>query len=197
MWTRPIARTRDSLPRAFERAPWPILTKHRARAGRSFCGGFFQIGDRHEETNIHRAAAAALLTGISVASAVTTHNATMARLARDALNLTSAQQKTAWNDLFTGALNQKTPSGFNATIGAVVLYSVTSAPVTAKAASDVPVLKPYKFAMVSGSCDDRSNRSEDRGSHYPINGSRRAIRAAASDAVRSHLCCFGWLGWPL
>ena len=93
-------------------------------------------------------AAAALLAGISVASAAPTNNATMARPARDALNLTSAQQKMAWNDLYTGALNQKVPTGFTATIGAVVPHSVTSAPVTAKAASDVPALKPYKFAMV-------------------------------------------------
>ena len=93
-------------------------------------------------------AAAALLAGISVASAAPVNHATMAPPARDTLNLTSAQQKLAWDNLYTGALNQKAPAGFTATIGAVVPHGVTSAPVTAKAASDVPALKPYKFAMV-------------------------------------------------
>jgi hypothetical protein len=98
-------------------------------------------------------AAAALLAGISAASAAPTEGAKtpspkMAPLASDTLTLSTAQQKTAWNDLYTGALNQKTPSGFSATIGAIVPHNIVTAPVTAKAANDVPALKPYKFAMV-------------------------------------------------
>jgi len=45
-------------------------------------------------------------------------------------------------------LNQKAPSGFYATIGAVVPNSVTTAPVPGKAAHAVPLLKPYDFTMV-------------------------------------------------
>jgi hypothetical protein len=99
-------------------------------------------------------AAAALLGGISAASAApmegakTPGGAKMAPLASDALTLSTAQRKAAWNDLYTGALNQKTPSGFNAIVGATVPHGIVTAPVTAKAASDVPALGPYKFAMV-------------------------------------------------
>jgi hypothetical protein len=98
-------------------------------------------------------AAAALLGGIAAASAAPmespkTPGAKMAPQASDTLNLTTAQRKTVWDDLYTGALNQKTPSGFNATVGATVPSNIVTAPVTAKAASDVPVLKPYKFAML-------------------------------------------------
>jgi hypothetical protein len=46
------------------------------------------------------------------------------------------------------SLNQRAPSGFNATVGAVVPNGVKIAPVTGKAASDVPALKPYNFAML-------------------------------------------------
>jgi hypothetical protein len=102
-------------------------------------------------------AAAALLAGISAASAAPPENGTMApppaatkmaRPASDTLTLTTAQRKKAWDDLYTGMLNQKTPSGFKATVGAALPNSVTTAPVTAKAAGDVPALQPYKFAMV-------------------------------------------------
>lgn len=93
-------------------------------------------------------AAAALLAGVSVASAAPTVGAKMAPQPSDTLNLNHVQQKTAWNDLYTGAMNQKTPAGFSATIGAKVPGSVTTASVTTKAASDVPALKPYKFAML-------------------------------------------------
>ena len=47
-----------------------------------------------------------------------------------------------------GSLNQKTPSGFNAVAGASMPPTVVTAPVTHKAVSDIPVLKPYTFAMV-------------------------------------------------
>ena len=68
--------------------------------------------------------------------------------AKDTLMLSNAQQKTAWHDLYTKALNQAAPSGFGAAVGAVVPKSVTTAPMPAKAASDVPALKPYNFAML-------------------------------------------------
>lgn len=73
----------------------------------------------------------------------------MAPPVSDTLSLSSAQQKTAWKDLYTGSLNQKAPAGFNAVTGAVVPNTVTTAPVTSKAASDVPALRPYHFAMLA------------------------------------------------
>jgi hypothetical protein len=45
------------------------------------------------------------------------------------------------------SLNQKTPSGFDAMIGAVLPHDVKVAPVTDKAASDVLALKSYDFAV--------------------------------------------------
>jgi hypothetical protein len=48
-------------------------------------------------------AAAVLPAGISAASAASTQNQTMAPLASDTLNLTPAQQKMVWDDLYTGA----------------------------------------------------------------------------------------------
>jgi hypothetical protein len=95
--------------------------------------------------------AALSLAGISAASAATVPNASaatkMAQPASDTLSLSTTQQKTAWNDLYVKSLNQKAPSGFAATMGAVVPSKVKIAPVTGKAASDVPALKSYDFAM--------------------------------------------------
>jgi hypothetical protein len=93
-------------------------------------------------------AAAVLLAGATAVSAAPLAGSKMAPPAKDTLNLTSVQQKTAWNDLHAGALNQKTPAGFSANAGAVLPKSVTTAAMTRKASGDVPALKPYKFAMV-------------------------------------------------
>jgi Protein of unknown function (DUF1236) len=90
-------------------------------------------------------AASVLLAGVTAASA-----ATMAPRASDALNLTSAQQKTAWNDINKSATIQKPPASFNAETGAVVPGTLKIAPVPSKAASDVTALRPYDFAMVQG-----------------------------------------------
>jgi hypothetical protein len=113
-------------------------------------------------------AAAALLAGMSTAMAAPPENGKMAPPpaastntkmapqantkmappANDTLKLSKTEQSKAWHDLYTPSLNQKTPAGFSATVGAAVPSGVVTAPVTAKAASDVPALKPYKFAMV-------------------------------------------------
>jgi hypothetical protein len=66
----------------------------------------------------------------------------------DALKLSDAQRKMAWQDLYMDSLNQDTPAGFNAVVGATVPNTIVIAPVTAQAGSDVPALKPYAFAMV-------------------------------------------------
>ena len=67
--------------------------------------------------------------------------------ANAALTLSDAQRKTALQDLYMDSLNQDTPPGFDAVVGAKVPNTVI-APVTAQAGSDVPALKPYSFAMV-------------------------------------------------
>jgi len=97
-------------------------------------------------------AAALSLAGISAASAANMPNASaatkMAQPASDSLSLSSTQQHAAWKDLYVESLNQNAPSGFKATVGAVMPNGVEIAPVTSKTASDVPALKPYDFAML-------------------------------------------------
>jgi hypothetical protein len=66
----------------------------------------------------------------------------------DALKLSDAQRKMAWQDLYMDSLNQDTPADFSPVVGAAVPNTIVIAPVTAQAGSDVPVLKPYAFAMV-------------------------------------------------
>ena len=98
-------------------------------------------------------AAGLLVAGVSAASAGgmsqsnSTSNSTMSQ---DTLRLTSAQQKMVWNDLHGQATEQKAPSGFNATIGAIVPSTVKTEPVPSKAATSVPALKSFNFAMVNG-----------------------------------------------
>lgn len=95
-------------------------------------------------------AAAVLLAGLSAAAAAGMRSAgtKMAPKAQDTLALSAAQQKTAWKDLYTGNLNQKAPAGFDAKVGAVMPSTVATSSVWIKAATDVPALKPYKFAIV-------------------------------------------------
>jgi hypothetical protein len=101
--------------------------------------------------------AALLLAGVSAASAAPALPSTlaappvkmaakMAPTARDTLNLTGKQQKTAWKDLYMKSLNETAPSGFRVTIGAVVPKNIATGRMTARAAGDVPALKPYRFA---------------------------------------------------
>jgi hypothetical protein len=97
-------------------------------------------------------AAALLLAGVTAASAASMTKSSAAGTAKspasDSLTLSTAQQKTAWSDLYMGSLNQNAPAGFTAAAGAVLPKSVTAAPVTAKAARAVPALRPYDFATV-------------------------------------------------
>lgn len=46
-----------------------------------------------------------------------------------------------------GSWSQPAPPGFNAMVGGVLPTSVATAPVTKKAARDVPALKPYDFSL--------------------------------------------------
>ena len=99
-------------------------------------------------------AAAVLLSGVTAAAAAgmaqSSSSSTMASPASDTLTLTSAQRKTAWNDLHSQAAKQKAPSAFNATVGSVVPSTLKIEPVPSKVASAVPTLRPYDFAMVQG-----------------------------------------------
>jgi hypothetical protein len=97
-------------------------------------------------------AAGLLMAGVSAASAagMSQPNSTMSRPASDTLSLTTTEQKAAWNALHGQATEQKAPSGFNAIVGAVVPSTVKIEPVPSKAASDVPMLKSFDFAMVNG-----------------------------------------------
>lgn len=93
-------------------------------------------------------ASAASAAGMAKSSAKSSAQSSAPPPASDLLTLSSAQQKTAWSDLYMGSLSQKAPAGFTATAGAVLPKSVTAAPVTAKAARAVPALRPYDFATV-------------------------------------------------
>ena len=99
--------------------------------------------------------AAVLLTGVAAASAGEPQSPApndpgvkLSLSPGDSLKLTAAQRKRAWHDLYVTSLNQKTPAGFSATAGAVLPDSVQTAPVTDRAAGDVPALRPYAFAML-------------------------------------------------
>ncbi len=93
-----------------------------------------------------------LLAGVSAASAAGTSqsNSTTAQPASDTLTLTSTQQKTVWNDLHGQATEQKATAGFHATVGSIVPSTVKIEPMPNKAATDVPALKSFNFAMVNG-----------------------------------------------
>jgi hypothetical protein len=91
--------------------------------------------------------AAALFSSVTAASAASMSSH---EKVSDTLNLTSTQQKTAWKDLYMPSLNQQSPSGFSAAVGAVVPDGVTAAAVPSKAAQAVPSLRPYDFAIVQG-----------------------------------------------
>jgi hypothetical protein len=101
---------------------------------------------------IAMAAVAALLSGVSAASAaeVASSHSGMAMTASDSLNLTAAQQKAAWNDLNSQGSNQTAPSHFTATAGSKVPNTVTIEAVPTKTANAISQLRPYDFARVSG-----------------------------------------------
>jgi Protein of unknown function (DUF1236) len=98
--------------------------------------------------------AAVLLAAMSIGSAATVHagniSAPKQGAVTDELSLNRIQQKVAWADLSRHAVSQNAPSGFNATEGSVLPNSVVIRPVPEKAVGNVPALKSYDFAIVSG-----------------------------------------------
>lgn len=99
-------------------------------------------------------AATVLLSSATIASAAgmsqATSTSTMSKSPSDTLSMSTAQQKTAWNDLRTTATKQTAPSNFTAKIGSVVPTTLKLEPISSKAVKDVPSLRPYNFAMVQG-----------------------------------------------
>jgi len=83
-------------------------------------------------------AAAMLLPGVTLALAKTNPPET--------IHMTAAQRKIAWNDM-KGAAEQKAGS-FVPEMGAILPADVSIKPVPKKAASKIPALKPFDFAMV-------------------------------------------------
>ena len=69
-------------------------------------------------------------------------------VAKDSLKLTSMQEETAWNDISKEATKQTAPSGFTASVGAVVPSGITLRPVSSTLAGQVPTLKAYEYALL-------------------------------------------------
>jgi hypothetical protein len=102
---------------------------------------------------ISLALAAAMLLGGTLAGSAAGMQSPVGNMsppAKDTLSLTADQQKTAWNDLSSQAKKQTAPPSFFRSVGNVVSGSVKLEPVTAKAAGDIPALRPYDFAMIEG-----------------------------------------------
>jgi hypothetical protein len=86
----------------------------------------------------------------------------------DTLTLSAVQQGTAWKDLYTRNLNQKSPAGFNVTVGAVVPNKIATSSVWIKAARDVPALEPYQFAILQKKLVIVNPSDQDRRRHHWI-----------------------------
>jgi hypothetical protein len=95
-------------------------------------------------------AAGLVMAAASAASAASPPSPNGSASAKDTLTLSSAEQKTAWNDLNADAAKQSAPPSFFRAVGEVVPGSVKLQPMTSKAAGDVPALRPYDFAMIEG-----------------------------------------------
>jgi Protein of unknown function (DUF1236) len=96
-------------------------------------------------------AAGILAAGVSVAAAAPAPaNAHMAPPVKNTLTLTKQQRKMAWRDLSNQRIKQTAPASSFLTVGQRVPSTTTLRPVTAKAAQDVPALKPYDFTMAKG-----------------------------------------------
>ncbi|WGS20132.1 MULTISPECIES: DUF1236 domain-containing protein [unclassified Bradyrhizobium] len=100
------------------------------------------------KSTIPLAAAMLALSGVTAAAANQMSNhAGKAPAASDTLSLSDTQQKSIWKDVSRHASNQTAPSGFNATVGAVVPSSVSTYPLPRRARRDVPEVRPYRYAM--------------------------------------------------
>lgn len=71
-----------------------------------------------------------------------------ALMAKDDLSLTTAQKKSAWNDLSKEAISQRAPSTFFPSVGATVPNDITLRSIPIKVASRLPTLRPYRYARL-------------------------------------------------
>lgn len=102
-------------------------------------------------------ATALLFAGVSGASAANSMSnsgsmsktTTTSATANGQLSLSSEQQKTLWKDISADASKQNPPADFSAKVGAVVPSTITTKPLPAKAASDVPAARSYNYAMLN------------------------------------------------
>jgi hypothetical protein len=98
-------------------------------------------------------AAGILTAGVTAAMAVGMQSSVSTKMSQplsDTLSLSKTQRKMVWNDLHRQATEQKTPPSFRPTVGSTVPSTIEIAPVPSKAATDIPWLRPYDFAMVQG-----------------------------------------------
>jgi len=94
-------------------------------------------------------AAALLLSGATAASAAEVASSHSGAKQSSTLDLTRAQQKTAWKDM-SGASMQNAPADFKAATGAAVPTALKVSAVPAKTARAVPALRSYDFAKIQG-----------------------------------------------
>lgn len=100
--------------------------------------------------------ATVLLIGSVGAAAAADHNAmskqssssSTASMTKDNLSLTTAQEKLAWRDLSKQAASQRAPSNFSASVGTMVPNDITLRPIPRTVASQLPKLKPYRYARL-------------------------------------------------
>ncbi|KIZ35622.1 MULTISPECIES: DUF1236 domain-containing protein [Rhodopseudomonas] len=101
-------------------------------------------------------AASLMLSGVSTALAGSmsraddsmSHATTGSAKASGKLTLSAAQNKTLWNDLSADASKQNAPASFLGNVGERVPSGLETQALPAKAASDVPMVKNYHYAML-------------------------------------------------
>jgi hypothetical protein len=69
-------------------------------------------------------------------------------MAKDNLSLTAAQQQLTWRDLSKQGASQRAPSNFSASVGTTVPNDITLQSIPRTVASQLPTLKPYRFARL-------------------------------------------------
>src|ERR1700739_2349953 len=93
------------------------------------------------------AAAAAAQNAMSKPATMSHSMSSTAPMAKDSLALTTTQEKLVGRDLSKQAAN-RAPSDFTAATGTVVPDDVTLRPIPRKVASQLPTLKPYRYARL-------------------------------------------------
>lgn len=96
-------------------------------------------------------------TGMAAAANTTTmSNSTMsnsvpkasASQASDSIKLSSAQEKTIWQDVNKQQYNAKAPSGFTAKVGEKLPNTVMLHPLPTSVTNNIATMRPYEYAML-------------------------------------------------